>query len=89
MLVVGCSARQGGALRARQGLRAINFHILTERSGIDGFLQQGGTEIDTTDLFGVLVYWLVILAALVIAFNSLGLTYVTDLLGRVMLFCRR
>jgi hypothetical protein len=28
----------------------------------------------------------VILAALVIAFNGLGLTYVTDLLGKVVLF---
>src|SRR5262249_29043030 len=39
--------------------------------------------------FGVLVYWVVILAALIIAFNSLGLSYVTELLGRVMLFVPR
>ena len=37
-------------------------------------------------IFGALVYWLVILAALVIAFNSLGLTYITDLLGQLVLF---
>ena len=43
----------------------MNFHVLTERAGIDGFLQQGGTEKDTTDLFGALAYWLVILAALI------------------------
>jgi hypothetical protein len=41
---------------------------------------------DTTTIFGVLVYWLVILAALLIAFNGLGLTYITDLLGRVVWF---
>ncbi len=41
---------------------------------------------DTTGIFGLLVYWLVILAALIIAFNSLGLTYITDLLGEVVLF---
>ena len=35
---------------------------------------------------GTLAYWLVILAALVISFNSLGLTYITDLLGQVVLF---
>ena len=34
----------------------------------------------------MLVYWLVILAALLIAFNGLGLTYITDLLGRCVLF---
>jgi len=43
-------------------------------------------EGDTTDIFGVLVYWLVILAALIVGFNGLGLTYVTDLLGKVALF---
>lgn len=69
-----------------KGLRAINFNVLTERAGLDNFLRQGGMPGDTTSLFGVLVYWLVILAALLIAFNGLGLTYITDLLGRVVWF---
>jgi len=69
-----------------KGLRAINFHVLTERAGIDGFLRQGGMQSDSSAIFGALVYWLVILAALIIAFNSLGLTYITDLLGRIVLF---
>ena len=69
-----------------RGLRAVNFNVLTERAGMDGFLRQGGIESDTTDIFAALGYWMVILAALIIAFNSLGLTYVTDLLGQVVLF---
>jgi hypothetical protein len=69
-----------------KALRAINFNVLTERAGLDNFLRQGGMPGDTTSLFGVLVYWLVILAALLIAFNGLGLTYITDLLGRVVWF---
>ena len=69
-----------------KALRAINFNVLTERAGMDGFLRQGGMESDTTDILGLLVYWLVIFAALVIACNGLGLTYVTDLLGKVVLF---
>jgi len=71
---------------ATKGLRAINFNVLTERAGLDGFLRQGGMVADTTAIFGVLVYWLVILAALLIAFNGLGLTYITDLLARVVWF---
>jgi flagellar biosynthesis protein FliQ len=69
-----------------RGLRAINFNILTERAGIDGFLRDGGIQADTTEILALLTYWLVILAALVIGFNGLGLTYITDLLGRVLLF---
>ncbi len=72
-----------------KALRALNFHLLSERAGIDSFLQQGGTKKDTTDLFGWIAYALVILASLIIAFNSLGLTQVTDLLGKVMLFVPR
>jgi hypothetical protein len=69
-----------------KSLRAINFNVLSERAGMDGFLQQGGIQSDTTGIFGTLVYWLVLLAALVIAFNSLGLTYITDLLGQLVMF---
>ena len=69
-----------------RGLRAINFNVLTERAGLDGFLHQGGIETDTTGILGLLVYWLVILAALIIGFNSMGLTYITGLLGQVVLF---
>jgi hypothetical protein len=72
-----------------KALRAINFNVLTERAGLDAFLNQGGIRSDTTDIFGVLVYWLVILAALVIAFNTLGLNYITDLLRQVVMFVPR
>jgi hypothetical protein len=72
-----------GVLKA---LRALNLHVLAERAGVDGFLKQGGLRTDTVGILALLVYWLVLLAALIIAFNSLGLTYVTDLLHRVALF---
>jgi hypothetical protein len=86
VLVAGWLLAKGAMFAVTRGLRAINFNVLTERAGMDGFLRQGGIESDTTDIFGLLVYWLVILAALVIGFNSLGLTYITDLLGKVVLF---
>ena len=69
-----------------KALRAVNFPVLTQRAGLDNFLKQGGVAGDTTYIVGLLAYWLVILAALLIAFNSLGLTYITDLLGRVVWF---
>ncbi len=69
-----------------KGLRAVNFSVLTERAGTDHFLQQGGLRGDTTTLFGLFAFWVVILASLIIAFNGLGLTYITDLLQRVELF---
>ena len=69
-----------------KALRALNFNVLTERAGVDGFLQQGGTEKDTTELIGWIVYAIALLVSLIIAFNSLGLTQVTDLLSKLLLF---
>jgi hypothetical protein len=86
VLLAGWLLARLARFAASRGLRAINFNVLTERAGIDGFLRQGGIQSDTTDIFAVLVYWLVVFVALVIAFNGLGLTYVTDLLGKVVLF---
>jgi flagellar biosynthesis protein FliQ len=64
----------------------VNFHVVTERSGIDTFLREGGVSGDFTDLLAVLFYWIVILAALVMGFNLLGLSYITDLLSEVLRF---
>jgi flagellar biosynthesis protein FliQ len=69
-----------------KGLRAVNFHVVTQRAGLDGFFKDGGIRADTTEIIALIVYWLVILGGLVVGFNSLGLIYVTDLLGRVILF---
>jgi hypothetical protein len=70
----------------QRALRAINFNVLTERAGTDNFLRQAGMRGDTTTLFGLVAFWLVMLAALIIAFNGLGLNYISDLLGRAVLF---
>jgi hypothetical protein len=72
-----------------KALRMINFPVLTQRAGIDRFLSQGGFTTDTTAIIGWLAFWLVIVTSLVIAFNGLGLTYITDLLMRIVLFLPR
>ena len=74
---------------AVKALRALNFHVLTERAGVDEFLQQGGTRKDTADVIGLIVFWLALLAALIVATNGLGLTQITDVLARVLLFLPR
>jgi flagellar biosynthesis protein FliQ len=86
VIVVGWLLAKVARFAIVKGLRAVNFHIVTQRAGLDGFLRDGGIAADTTEIIGLVIYWLVILGALVVGFNSLGLTYVTDLLGRVILF---
>ena len=82
VLVVGWLVAKLVRFAIVKALHAINFNVVTEKAGIDRFLSQGGADVDTIRVLGGLFYWLVILAALMIAFNSLDLAYVTDLLGR-------
>jgi hypothetical protein len=89
VLLIGWLLAKAFRLGVVKALRALNFHVLTERAGIDGFLEQGGTQKDTTELFGWIAYLVVVLASLIIAFNSLGLSQVTELLSQVMLFVPR
>jgi hypothetical protein len=86
VVVVGWLIAKAVRFAVERALRAINFNVLTERAGTDNFLRQAGMSGDTTTVFGLLAFWLVILATLIIAFNGMGLTYITDLLGRVVLF---
>jgi hypothetical protein len=86
VVVVGWLFAKAVRFAVERSLRAVNFNVLTERAGTDNFLRQAGMRGDTTTLFGIAAFWLVILATLIIAFNGLGLTYITDLLGRVVLF---
>ncbi|HMK84735.1 MAG TPA: hypothetical protein VK437_02155 [Steroidobacteraceae bacterium] len=86
ILVAGWLFAKVARFAVERGLRAMNFNVLTERAGTDHFLQQGGLRGDTTTLFSLIAYWLVIVAALMTAFSTLGLTHVTDLLHRVVLF---
>jgi len=86
VILVGWLFAKAIRFAVEKALRAVNFNVLTERAGTDHFLRQGGLQGDTTTLFGIFSFWVVIIAALIIAFNAMGLTYITDLLQRVELF---
>ncbi|HVL58416.1 MAG TPA: hypothetical protein VM491_18100, partial [Burkholderiaceae bacterium] len=73
ILIAGAILAKLGRFIAIRALRAVNFNVLTERAGIDEFLRQGGAGSSTTEVLGTLIYWLIVLAALMIAFNSLGM----------------
>ena len=86
IVIAGWFVAKAAKFAVVKTLRAVNFPVLTERAGLDKFMRDGGIESDTTDILGLLVYWLVVFGALIIGFNSLGLAYVTDVLVRVVVF---
>ena len=88
-LAAGWFLAKLGRFTLVKAMRAFNFNVLTERAGVDTFLQQGGIQADTVDIFGLVLYWAVILLALVVAFNTMGLDYITNLLTEVVWFMPR
>ena len=65
-------------------LRKVGFDRIADRIGLSRLGQQAGIKTDAADILGKLVYWFIFLIFLVPAVNALGLTTVSDLLGRVI-----
>lgn len=69
-----------------RGLKYANFNNLSSKAGIDKFLKQGGVKKNTSQILALLIYWLVILATLLIASEVVELTVVSDLFSRITQF---
>ena len=89
ILLVGWLVAKGVRVGTEKALRAFNFNVLFERSGLDSFLRQGGARSDTTRVFGLLAFWLVLLLAALVAASAMGLPNVSELLRRVIWFLPR
>jgi hypothetical protein len=72
VVAIGWVFAKAARFAIERSLRAVNFTVLTERAGTDNFLHQAGMRGDTTSVFGLIAYWLVVLATLMIAFNGSG-----------------
>ena len=86
VLVLGWLIAKASRWTIVRGLKLVQFNVVTEKAGVDGFLKNGGSRMTTIDVLGVLGYWLIILVTLLTAFNALGLGVVSELLRRVALF---
>ncbi len=65
-------------------LRKVGFDRLADRIGLSRMGEQAGISLDAAGILGRLVYWFIFLIFLVPAVDALGLTTVSDLLGRVI-----
>src|SRR5438105_12151831 len=48
VLIAGWLIAKAVRFAIARGLRKVNFHVVTERAGIDGFLHDGGIRMDAT-----------------------------------------
>jgi hypothetical protein len=71
---------------AVRGLKLAKLNVLTEKSGIEKFLIEGGIKITAVEVIGSLIYWIIMLVVILATFNSLNLTTASLLFNEIMLF---
>lgn len=69
-----------------RGLKLVRFNYLTEKSGIEKFLSDGGVKVSSIDIIGTLVYWIIMLVVILATLNSLKLTAASTLFNEIMLY---
>ena len=69
-----------------KGLKLIRFNYLTEKSGIEKFLEKGGVKVSSIDIIGTLIYWIIMLVVILATLNSLKLTAASTLFNQIMLY---
>ena len=67
-------------------LLTVRFDIASEKAGIDDVLVRADIRQSPAELLAVLVYWLVLLATLVAAVSALGLSQVSEVLTRGLVY---
>jgi len=67
-------------------LRAIRFDELMRRSGLADFMTKMGTGIDSAGIVAGIVKWIVRVVVLLVAFDTLGLPAVSDVMRQLLLW---
>jgi hypothetical protein len=67
-------------------LRAIRFDELMQKAGLSDFMNKMGTGIDSVGIVAGIVKWIVRVVVLLVAFDTLGLPAVSDVMRQLLLW---
>ena len=67
-------------------LKAIKIDSIAEETKIAEFLRKGGIKYTLSELFGIVVYWVIILGVLVSALDIMALIGVSTLLDKILAY---
>lgn len=67
-------------------LRTVALDRLAEQIQLSTVLSRGGIKAKFSELIGLIVYWLIMLAVAMIVFNALGLTVAAELFQSIVTF---
>ncbi|MBL7138326.1 MAG: hypothetical protein ISS17_06100 [Bacteroidales bacterium] len=67
-------------------LLLVRFNFLTEKSGIEKFLKEGGVKLNASEILGALIYWIIMLIVIMATLNSLNLASASLLFNEILLY---
>ncbi|MFA5099393.1 MAG: hypothetical protein WC547_00725 [Candidatus Omnitrophota bacterium] len=66
--------------------KMLKFDELADRIELSKLFKKGGIAFRTSELIGLLFYWLGILVTLVVSVNAIGVSIASDLLNRILMY---
>lgn len=86
ILILGWLLSKLFAFVIKKLLVLARVNVLSQKAGIEDFLQKGGLKKDAVSIISRVVYWFFMIITFVVAFNSVGLTAVSDVLNDLLLY---
>ena len=84
--VAGWLAARGARWAVVKALKMVSFDDLAEKIHVNEFLRRGDVKVRLSELAGIFVYWLIVLAFLLASLDLLGMTVAAELLERVLAY---
>ena len=69
-----------------KALKAVSFDDLAEKIHVNEFLRRGEVRVQLSELAGISLYWLILLAVLLAVLDLLGMAVAAELLERVLAY---
>lgn len=86
LLIVGWLIAKGVERGVVELLKALTLDRLADQIGLSSVLNKGSIKQKFSELVGVIVYWLVMLAVIMVVFNALELTVAAQLFQSIVTF---
>jgi len=67
-------------------LKLLRFDTAAEKTGVKGFLEKGNISKTSSEIVGVLIYWFVMILAIIASLDAMGLPIVSDILNDIFLY---
>ncbi len=67
-------------------LKLLRFDTAAEKTGVKGFLEKGNITKTSSEIVGILIYWFVMILAIIASLDAMGLPIVSDILNDIFLY---